>query len=185
MASLAVKTVVGDVVRVADEVDVFEVTGKNRSMVLVTNARTKESARVHWKKILAVVQPEELAESDEALPDLAELLAEETAEDVQQSAKSAKKAAPKLNVAALVGAGHEVWTRRMTFDHAHVVAEAWYVFSSCGKKAWSFNTYDRSLGKRQKASTTREHTLANEFEIAKRKARLTKKGYSLFEGGTR
>ena len=84
---------------------------------------------------------------------------------------------------ALKAAGHEVWTRRMAFDHEHVLAEAWYVFSSDGTKSWAFNTYDRSLGRRQKATTVREHTLADEKVVERRRKRLVSRGYQQLEEG--
>ena len=59
--------------------------------------------------------------------------------------------------------------------------EAWYVFANDGTKAWSFNTYDRSLGRRQKPTTVREHSFEDQATADKRRKRLEANGYARFE----
>ena len=51
-----VKTKVGDLVQVEGELDTFQVTGKERSITLLRNTRTKKTIRVHYSKVVRVVE---------------------------------------------------------------------------------------------------------------------------------
>ena len=170
------KTKAGDRVRVEGELDTYRVTGKDRSMVLLRNERTGEEARVYYKKVALAPEGADADDSREG-ETLADLLAEEHADQLAREKPKGPGKPPKVNPNDLLAAGHEVWTRRLAFDHDHVTAEAWYVFAADGQRAWSFNTYDRSLGKRQKPTTVREHALADEADRERRTKRLVRRGY--------
>lgn len=198
----SIKAAVGDRVRVLDESDIFEVVGKNRSMVLLRSSRTRKRAQVHYKRVIEVLPREEPTCQEAGSPenaseeastqhsidlelDEAEVADESklsradlAAEDKLAEMAKTKPEPPRIDLEGYLRTGHEVWVRRMNFDHAHVLAEAWYVVAPDGRKAWSFNTYDRSLGRRQKASVLREHLLADDKALNARRSRLQKKGYS-------
>ncbi len=177
MGKQAPKTKVGDLVQVADEADRFEVMGKDRSVLIVKSQRTGKKTHLHYGKVERILAPEELATEE---PGIADLLHEEVPEGIKR-----KTLPPPIDLAALRANSQEIWVRRMKFDHAHVIAECWYVVEKGGRQARSFTTYDRSLGRRQKVEKViRLHALADEADLVRRRKRLEKSGYKRWEGAS-
>ncbi len=175
MSKTAPKTKAGDLVQVVDERDRFEVIGKDRSVLIVKNQRTGKKVRVHYGKVEKILAPDEVATEEPALADLLHL---EEPEGIKR-----KTPPPSIDLDALKVESQEIWVRRMKFDHAHVIAECWYVVEKGGRQARSFTTYDRSLGRRQKIEkVVRLHTLADEADLERRRKRLERNGYKRWEG---
>ncbi len=179
MSKTAPKTKAGDLVQVADETDRFEVIGKDRSVLILRNSRTGRKTRVHYGKVEKILAPEEAAPEEPTLADMLHV------EESEPEGIKRKTPPPAIDFEALKAESRAIWVRRMKFDHAHVLAESWIVVAKDGRSTRSFNTYDRSLGRRQKLDkAVRVHSIADDADLDRRVKRFEKNGYKRWEGAS-
>ena len=181
MAELSELVKKGDKIRIfmCDEEldpDIWEVTGKVRAIITLTNVRTKKPHRVHKSRIAKIiVEGDGMKEVQEAKK--------------EKKPKVAKAAKPeRVDFKGLLESGCEVWSMGVDFNDKdgqpvpNVKAEAHCVISADLKSFRVFNTFNGSLGKsstkkRDKAPLGVEYALADEKALEKKRKSLQKKGY--------
>jgi hypothetical protein len=165
--------------------NIYEVTGKVRSVIELINVETGIPHRVHKSRIAKVLldgdKAEELEEVQKAM---------EANPGTKKAAK--KKAAKKPKVEKvdfkeLIKEGYEVWSKNVEFPDKEgkqidgVKCESHCVFAPDKTSYRVFNTYNGSLGKnpkkREKNPLGVPYQIADEKKLDKKLKDLDKKGY--------
>lgn len=162
----------------------YEVTGKVRAIITLTNIKTGAPHRVHKSRIAKIiVEGEEMKEVQKVM--------EATKEKKEKKAKKAAKPKEKVervDFKGMLESGCEVWSMAVDFNDKdgqpvpNVKAEAHCVIAADQKSFTVFNTFNGSLGKssskkRDKAPTGVVYALADEKALEKKRKALQKKGY--------
>ena len=164
--------------------EIYEVTGKSRSVLVLINVQTGKPHRVHKSRVSKIIQPDDMKEVQEVMT---EATVEKKATKPKRAAKPKDKP-ERVNFREFQEAGSEVWSKLVDFGDKEgkaiegVKAEAHCVIAADKKTYRVFNTFNGSLGKsskkkREKAPLGVEYKLADEKAHEKKQKDLQKKGY--------
>lgn len=188
MSELAELVKKGDKIRIfmCDEEldpDMWEVTGKVRAIITLTNVKTGKPHRVHKSRIAKII-----VEGDE-MKEVQEVMEVKDAKKEKKVKVAKPQAKPeRVDFKAMLESGCEVWSMAVDFNDKdgqpvpNVKAEAHCVIAADLKSYKVFNTFNGSLGKsstkkRDKAPLGVEYALADEKALEKKRKALQKKGY--------